>query len=106
MTFVFGVEEMGRRGGSLLIQANMCSLLYNGMGSVGRKEGRGGGGMVAAGLVIVWLTRITAYLSFLARLSRFSWKETKGEGGETCTNLLCSLLRCYLDHFRAQIGLR
>ena len=102
---MFGVEEMGRRGGSLLIQDNLCSLLCNGLGSVGREEGRGGG-MVAACLVIVWLTRVTAYLRFSRVYPGFLGRKQRGRGGETGINLLCYLLRCYLDHFRAQISLQ
>ena len=53
VTCVFGVEEMGRRGGgSLLIQDNMLSLSFVMVWAVlvGWKEG---GGLVAACLVIV-----------------------------------------------------
>ena len=53
MTFVFGVEEMGRRGGSLLIQDNMFSLSFVMVGAVLVGWKGGGGGLVAACLVIV-----------------------------------------------------
>ena len=70
----------------------------------GWKEEGGGDGSSLLGHCLV--DKGNSLSPFLARLSRFSWKETEGEGGETGINLLCYLLRCYLDHFRAQISLQ
>ena len=59
-----------------------------------RKGGRrAGGGDGCSSLVICLVDKDNSLSSFLARLSRFSWKETKGEGGEKL-ELIPSALYC------------
>ena len=101
---VWGGRNGEKRGKSLNPGQHALSLFCNGMGSVGRMEG--GGGFCSSLLGHCWLTKIAAYLRFSRVYPGFLGRKQRGRGGETETNPLCSLLRCYLDHFRAQISSR